>query len=113
LRSSLLHMSWDSSDIQEIDEEISKMDMERRTLAAGAFEDHIIQVTERSIIITKQHPSLDGPATVCFTSSIDPQEARVVEAAIHTSSCCIITAVQRRDEVRLHAARMIIGSGYT
>ncbi|KAH0538052.1 hypothetical protein FGG08_005314 [Glutinoglossum americanum] len=111
LRSSLLHMSADWSDIQEMDEDTSGMHLECRTLAAGAFGDHIVQITERSVFVYQQQRSLTSPTVMCFTSHVDPTEEKFVSAAFEESTYSIITAVERDGEYQLQATRVVTRDG--
>jgi hypothetical protein len=51
-RSALLQLSGDASDITNIDQSDTKFDLSSRTVTAGMNGDCMIQVTERSIILT-------------------------------------------------------------
>ena len=81
LRSSLLHMSADWSDIQEVDEDTSGMQLECRTLAAGTFGDYIVQITERSVFVYQQQSSIASATALCFTRHVGSLEEKVVWAA--------------------------------
>ena len=111
LRSSLLHMSADWSDIQEVDEDTSGMQLECRTLAAGAFGDHIVQITERSVFVYQQQYSIASPTALCFTRHVGSLEERIVGAAFEEVTHSIITAVERDGEYQLHAARIVAVCG--
>jgi hypothetical protein len=111
LRSSLLHMSADLSDIQEMDEDTSGMRLECRTLAAGSFSHHIVQITERSVYVYQQQRSLTSPTILCFTRHVDSIGEKIVGAAFEESTYSIVTAVERDGEYQLHAMRIVLGDG--
>jgi hypothetical protein len=111
LRSSLLHMSADWSDIQEVDEDISGMQLECRTLAAGAFGDHIVQITERSVFVYQQQRSATSATTLCLTRHVGSPGDKIVGAAFEEVTHSIVTAVERDGEYQLHAARIIAVGG--
>lgn len=51
-RSGVLQMSADSTEIVELEENATKLDLKHRTIVAVTYEQVVIQVTEKSIVIT-------------------------------------------------------------
>ncbi|KAG4443770.1 hypothetical protein IFR05_000761 [Cadophora sp. M221] len=51
-RSAVLHLSGDASEIVELEEDATKLDLSHRTIVAVTHGQYIIQVTEKTIVVT-------------------------------------------------------------
>ncbi|KAL3428379.1 thermotolerance protein [Phlyctema vagabunda] len=72
-RSALIRLSADASSVEAIDQDATHFDLQNRTIAAKLHGDFVIQVTEQSIIISRETPIhvFSGQALLGSTASIE------------------------------------------
>ncbi|KAI9880096.1 MAG: hypothetical protein M1830_005341 [Pleopsidium flavum] len=105
--SSLLHLSTDTSTVSGEHDELTGLDFNSTTLAAGATLDGlIIQVTETSVRSSTIVTSKPRFSWSC-------EAGKIVAATIHGGTSSIVTALRIGDEITMHLGRMVVDDNLT
>lgn len=101
-----LYISADLKTVeQQVDDVTSGLEFDSRTLTAGAFGDTAVQITQRSVRITRLGPTDSSNGHAAFAQTYLGTE-KIVAAAIHSPTCSIVTVVRKDGATHLCVGRV-------